>query len=60
MKERAPETQRIMDNKNRDRRAEAELRKAMRSELSPAEQIRALDARLGFCIGAKRERARLL
>ncbi len=59
MKERTPETQRIMDNKNRDKRAESVLRKAMRDELTGAEQIRALDKRLGFGVGAKKERARL-
>jgi len=42
-----------------ERRLAAEARQRLRNELTPAEQIERLDARLGAGIGAKRERARL-
>lgn len=41
------------------RRIEADTRKTERDELSPLEQLKKLDAKLGKGYGAKRERSRL-
>lgn len=59
MRERSPETLEVLRHKNRDRRAEAEDRKSMRSKLSAQQQLLVLDKRLGTGIGAVKERMRL-
>jgi len=42
-----------------ERKRNAEARQRQRDELSPEEQLAALDKRLGVGVGAARERARL-
>jgi len=53
------ETRRIKDNKNRDKRAEAEERQGRRGIKSAQEQLEVLDKRLGKGVGAFKERAKL-
>ncbi len=59
MRERTPETQRVMEHKNRNKRVEAEKRQLHRDQLSSETQLSMLDQRLGKNVGAKKERKRL-
>ncbi len=47
------------EGRKTQRREDAEVRSRRRESLSPAEQLKLLDARLGKNKGAKAERARL-
>ena len=50
----------VKRNDRRDkRREEAKERQSLTNQMSPAERIAALDARLGAGVGAVKERARL-
>ena len=53
------ETRRIRDYKNRDKSAEAEDRFAEAHRHGTQAQLTRLDARLGFNVGAVKERRRL-